>query len=753
MTVQSQESTAGVPYKNPALTSEQRTKDLLSRMTLEEKFWQMFMIPGDLGDPDAKEKYRHGIFGFQTQAKGQSANAAEQLLSYAGANSSAVETARKINRIQRYFIEETRLGIPIIAFDEAFIAFDEALHGLVREGSTIFPQSIGMAATFNPELVHRAAEAIAIEFKLRGLRDILSPVVNIASDVRWGRTEETYGEDPYLSSRMGVAFVSVFEKNGVVTTPKHYLANVGDGGRDSYPIHWNERYLREIHLPPFIACIQEGGARSIMTAYNSIDGTAASANDWVLRKILKEEIGFPDFVISDAGAAGGSNVLHFTAKDYSESTKQAIEGGLDVIFQTSYSHYPLFYEAFEKGMIDPAAIDDAVYRVLKIKFDLGLFENPYVDESWAQQVNHCQAHQDLNVEVAREAFVLLKNEGEVLPFNKSQLRSMALIGYDADAGRLGGYSRPGTDIVSVLSGLKTYLDGTGVQINYSKGVDLHYSEFETISAEYLFCRYEGKEQPGLLGEYYSNINLAGTPEYKEVNPRMSFGWTLFSPNQEKLPYDCYSIRWTGKVTSPVDRVYQIGVIGNDGYRIFIDNQLVVDNWRKVSYGTHTSPFAWEKGKSYDIRIEFYEPIGNSRFNLVWNVGTEVDWQRQIAEAVEAAKASDVAVVMAGIHEGEFQDRGLLSLPGKQIELIEAVQGTGKPIIVLLVGGSAILFDQWGDKVDAVMHLWYPGDKGGKAVAQVLFGDYSPSGRLPITFPIHEGQLPLVYNHKPTGRGG
>lgn len=745
-TLLSQSVPADAPYKNPAFSSDQRAADLLKRMTLEEKFWQMFMIPGDLSGKDARQQYKNGIFGFQTQAKGQTSNAAGQLLSYEGGkNSTAAETAKKINEIQRYFVEETRLGIPIIAFDEA-------LHGLVRGGATAFPQSIGMAASFNPSLVHRVGEAVALECKSRGIRNILSPVVNIAGDVRWGRTEETYGEDPFLSSRMGVAFVSAFEKNGVITGPKHFIANVGDGGRDSYPIYWNERYLREIHLPPFIACFKEGGARSVMTAYNSLDGTACSANDWLLKKILKEEVGFKGFVISDASAVGGSNVLHFTAKDYAESTKQAVEGGLDVIFQTDYNHYPLFYEAFEKGMIDPKAVDEAVFRVLKMKFELGLFDEPYVREGWAEEVNHSKAHRELNEEMARESFVLLKNEKHILPLDKSKLKSIALIGKDADAGRLGGYSGPGTDIITILSGLKTYLKGSGVHINHSPGVDIHHDDFVTVPDNYLSCKHNGKTEKGLLGEYYANSAFSGAPAYSQVNSRLSFAWTLFSPDEKKLPYDSYSIRWTGNITSPVDGTYNIGVTGNDGYRIYIDNKLVVDNWKKVSFGTHTSAFKWEKDKTYDIKIEFYETIGNSRFNLVWDIGVEDTWKKQIGEAVKAAESSDIAVMVAGIHEGEFQDRGLLSLPGKQIEMIEAVCSAGKPTVVLLVGGSAILFDKWGEKVDGVMQLWYPGDKGGKAVAEVLFGDYSPSGKLPITFPQHEGQLPLVYNHRPTGRG-
>ena len=328
-------------YKNPKLPVEDRVQDLLSRMTVEEKFWQMFMIPGDLSD--GSENYKNGIFGFQVSAKG-STDANNQILDYSAA-SNAKETVKLINKIQKYFVEKTRLGIPIIAFDEA-------LHGLVRDGATAFPQSISLAATFDPALVKRVSTAIAMESKSRGIRQILSPVVNLASDVRWGRVEETYGEDPFLSSKMGVAYVSSFEERGVITTPKHFLANSGDGGRDSYPIDYNERYLEEYQLPPFRACFTEGGSRSVMTSYNSLNGSPCTANDWLLNKKLKGEMNFKGFIISDANAVGGGNVLHYTAKDYPESSANAINNGLDVIFQTAFDHYKLFQPPFLDGRID-----------------------------------------------------------------------------------------------------------------------------------------------------------------------------------------------------------------------------------------------------------------------------------------------------------------------------------------------------------------------------------------------------------------
>ncbi len=726
-------------YKDSTAPVDQRVDDLLSRMTLEEKFWQLFMIPGDLSD--GKERYKHGIFGFQVATKGKSGNSAEQLLDYSG-GSNARQTAELINNIQKYFVEETRLGIPIIPFDET-------LHGLVRPGATAFPQAIALAASWDTTMMQQVAHAIATETKSRGIRQILSPVVNIARDVRWGRVEETYGEDPYLSSEMGVAFVSQFENMGVLTTPKHFVANVGDGGRDSYPIHFNERLLEEIYFPAFKVCFTEGKSWSVMTSYNSLDGRPCTANDWLLNKKLKEEWGFDGFVISDAGATGGANVLHFTAKNYAESTEQAIENGLDVIFQTSYDHYPLFWEAFEKGMIDEKAIDEAVRRVLRAKFKLGLFENPYIDAKEADQFNGTQEHRELAKVAAQKSIVLLKNENETLPLSKN-IQSLAVIGVDAREARLGGYSGPGNNPVSILNGIINKVGEKNV--NYAPGCGRQVADYTTVPSSSLFTIENGNKINGLTGEYFNNSELNGEPALTRTDRQLNFGWTLFSPDQEKINYDCYSVRWTGKLLAPETGTFEIGIKGDDGYRIYIDNQLVLDNWKKQTVRTLTTQYRFEKNREYDLRIEFYETVGNARFNLVWNVGIKDDSEQAINEAVALAQKSDVAVVVAGIEEGEFNDRAYLSLPGKQEELIQRVAETGKPVVVLLVGGSAVTMTKWIDQVQAIVDVWYPGDEGGNAVADVLFGDYNPGGRLPVTFPVHESQLPLYYNHKPTGRG-
>jgi len=564
------------PYRDPGLSIERRVEDLLGRMTSEEKFRQVFMVPGDL---DAgRETWKDGIFGLQVRSA-----------------SSAREAAEKINAIQKFFVEETRLGIPIVPFEEA-------LHGLVAPGAISFPQSIGLAATFDPDLVAEAAGAIADETRSRGIRQVLSPVINIALDVRWGRTEETYGEDPYLAARMGTAFVRAFEERGVITTPKHFVANVGAGGRDSYPIPDGERELRETDFVPFVAALSEGGSRSIMTSYNSWDGRPCTANLRLLTNILKGEWAFRGFVISDANAVGGINDLHRVSPSFLESGRQAWTSGLDVIFQTEIGHAGLFRDAIVKGLVPRERIDDAVRRVLRAKMELGLFDDPYVDPAEAERTNGSPAHRALARKAAAASVVLLKNEKGALPLKRGTAESIAVIGPDAVEARLGGYSGPGVRKVTLLDAMRERAEADGVSVRYAEGCG----------------------------------------------------------------------RGTGE-------------------------------------------------------------------------------ERAIANAVRLARGSGVTIVAAGIEEGEGRDRSDIRLPGRQKELIRRIASTGTKTVVVIYGGSAVAMTDWLQEANAVLAAWYPGEEGGHGVADVLWGDVSPSGRLPVTFPLAAGQLPLVYSHKPTGR--
>ncbi len=702
------------PYRDPGLPVTTRVHDLLGRMTLEEKFWQLFMLPGDLDD--AANDWSNGVFGLQIGSPGD-----------------ARAHAERINAIQRYFVERTRLGIPLIPFEEA-------LHGLTRGGATTFPQAIALAASWDTTIVARVAGAIARETRSRGIRQVLSPVVNLASDVRWGRVEETYGEDPYLVSLMGRAFVAAFEQAGIIATPKHFVANVGDGGRDSYPIDRNQRTLEELYFPPFKSAIQQAGARSIMTAYNSVDGSPATQNRWLLTTKLKREWGFTGFVISDAAATGGATVLHHTEPNTASAARDALEAGLDVIFQSSYPQHRPYLDAFRRGILPDSVIDSAVARVLRAKFELGLFEHPYVDPDSAAYWNGHRAHRELALASARASLVLLKNERGVLPLSRA-VRSLAVIGADADEARLGGYSGPGIEKVSILEGIRQKLGAS--RVRYAPGPGRLSPEYTVIPAEWLGA--------GLKGEYFDNPRFEGLPRLVRTDRQIEFGWTLNSPGPG-IPFDWYSVRWTGTLTAPPAGTRRIGVVGNDGYRLYLDGRLLIDNWRKQSYGERLARVTLAPGSAHQLRLEYFETTGNARLKLVWDAGAANDWSARIDSAVAVARRSDAAIIVAGIEEGEFRDRSSLSLPGHQEALILRVAATGKPVVIVLVGGSAITMSRWIDRVAAIVEAWYPGEQGGRAVAEVLFGDYNPGGRLPVSFPMAEGQLPLVYNHRPTGRG-
>jgi beta-glucosidase len=725
------------PYKNARLPIAQRVEDLLQRMTAEEKFYQCFMVPGDVKTGEAA-RFKSGLFGFQVSATAAGSGPTAQLLTY-NANDDARALAAKINRIQRVFVEQSRLGIPIIAFDEA-------LHGLVRGGATAFPQSIALAATWDTALMSRVAHTIARESKLRGIRQILSPVINLANDVRWGRTEETYGEDPYLSAVMGTAFMGAFERLGVITTPKHFLANVGEGGRDSYPIHWSQWYLQQTHLMPFEWAFKKAGARSVMTAYNSLNGTPSTSNTWLLNDWLKKQQAFTGFVISDASATGGAIVLHMTSKDYPQSAKHALEGGLDVIFQTDINSDVLFNPHFLDGTIDSNRINDAVRRVLRAKFELGLFENPYVDETNLVERLAALNAKEIAREAAAKSVVLLQNGG-MLPLKQS-VKSVAVIGEDAITARLGGYSGPGNGKINILQGLKAALPQT--RISYAAGYQRDSHPLVPIPATALSHFKNGQWQTGLQAEYFNNLELAGKPVVERIDQQINFRWTLYAPD-EKLNRDFFAVRWTGYLESPKTATITLGLEGNDGYRLYLNDSLVIDRWNKRTHFTATIARRLVANTRYKIRIEFKEPWGNAAIGLVWSQGSQHHWRQLQQQAVAAAKSADAVVLVAGIHEGEFQDRAFLGLDYHQEELITALAATGKPVTVLLVGGSAITMP-WLQKVNAVAMVWYPGEEGGHAVADVLTGKMNPAGRLPISFPIHEAQLPLSYWHLPTGRG-
>ncbi len=582
--------------------------------------------------------YSHGVFGLQVSPTGT-------LIGPAAARAHA----QRINAIQHYFVEQTRLGIPIIPFDEG-------VHGLPREGATVFPAAIALAASWDTALASRVGGATARESGSRGIRQLLSPVLNLASDVRWGRVEESYGEDPWLASLMGQSWVGIVERSGIVATPKHFVANVGEGGRDSYPVDWNQRKLEQYFFPPFRVAIQRGGARSIMSAYNSVNGIPASQNRWLLTTTLRDGWGFGGFVMSDAAATGGPTVLQLTEASTASAARHALEAGLDVIFQSSYPQYQPYWAAFEEGLVPDSTIDRAVRRVLRAKFSLGLFEHPYVDPDSAAAVNGSAPHRALARQAAREGIVMLKNTG-ALPLN-SILHSFAVIGTDAVEARLGGYSGPGTGRVTILDAIRQRLGKAG-KVGYAPGPGRTTLEYTLIPAAALRLR----------GEYFDNPDLDGTPVIVRPDSVVDFAWTLTSAGQG-VPLDWYSVRWTGTLTVPAAGVRRIGVAGSDGYRLYLDDRLILDNWSKNSASATLAPVTLRPGQQVALRLEYRETVGNGRIRLIWDSGIVGDWQARIDSAVALARRSRAAIVVAGIEEGEFRDRAFLGLPGHQEELIQ-----------------------------------------------------------------------------------
>ena len=719
--VQGQQQQTRAKYLDPKVAIEDRVTDLLARMTVEEKVAQLQCTLRKI--EWGKNLTVNGLGGI-----------GPLLRSFA-----PKEAAEKANEYQKMAVEKTRLGIPIIIHDEA-------LHGLIGNGATSFPQAIGLAASWDTDLMASVASVIAKETRSRGIRQVLSPVINIARDARWGRVEETYGEDPYLQSRLAVAFCKSIEDAGVFTTPKHFVANVGDGGRDSYPIHFSERELREVYFPPFKAAFQEANAWSVMAAYNAIDDIPCSASKWLLTDVLRKEWGFKGFVVSDYGSVSGIMDKHHVAATPKEGAAKAVEAGLDMELPDIYFYGEPLLQAAKDGSVQMKAIDEAARNVLRAKFRLGLFENPYVDPQVAAAANDSPDHRALTREAGRKAVVLLKNEDNTLPLKK-EIKSIAVIGPEVEAAKLGGYSGFGTRVVTLLEGIKNKVPSA--KVVYEKGCDVGFSALPPIPSEFLIPPNAKPGEHGLLGEYFKNKDVQGKPDLVRIDKIVNFEWAMGSPDPI-IPPDHFSARWTGKLVPKESGTYSVGFSSDDGVRVYIDGKLLIDSWFDRGATLDVVTMKLEAGRAYDIKIEYYENEGWAYAGFVWDVKRPVD--PRIQTAVDAARKADVAVVAVGIIEGEGYDRSNLDLPGEQEQLIRAVVESKTPTIVVLINGGAVTMKGWVDKVSAIVEAWYPGEEGGNAVADVLFGDYNPGGKLPITFPQAVGQVPLYYNHKPTGRG-
>lgn len=448
------------PYQDPKNPIETRVKDLMGRMSLEEKVDQLrsqMVVPRNSKMPERDYKV------------GNIRNPAHFIHAIQKKTVSPTGCAEELNEYTRKSIEANRWGIPVLQHGEA-------LHGAQWGMATCFPQSMGMAAAFDVDLYYRECLVIAMELRAVGVRQVLSPVVNISRDPRWGRTEETYGEDVYMCALMGSTYTKVMQDNGIISTPKHYVDNYADGGHDSYPSNNSWRVLRETMLEPFRACVEDGGARSIMAAYNTVDGVPSTSNSVLLNDILRKEWGFQGFVVSDYYGVGGLENHHKIAEDYSDAQAQCFNAGLDVELPNGYSG---LLSLVKNGRVSLKSIDQSVARVLKCKFELGLFDDPFVDVSKADGIVRCEAHQDLALEAARKSMTLLKNKDNILPLSDSKVKKIGLFGPAANVLSLGDYSGPYLDgwkaeeILTPYLALQKRLKGKAEVVLHKPGEDVN----------------------------------------------------------------------------------------------------------------------------------------------------------------------------------------------------------------------------------------------------------------------------------------
>ncbi|MFC1946516.1 glycoside hydrolase family 3 N-terminal domain-containing protein [Chloroflexota bacterium] len=618
-------------YKDKSKSIQERVQDLISRMNLEEKIAQIGSISGR---PEGSDKNYLGFIedGLVKNGIGQISAPARST------GLPAKELAEYTNAVQKYLVEQTRLGIPAIIHEEC-------INGMRARGTTVFPQAIGLASTWEPELVEKMTDIIRLQMRATGFHQALSPVLDIARDPRWGRTEESYGEDPYLDSRMAVAFVKGLQgediSKGVVATVKHFVGHgYSEGGMNCAPANITPRLLREVYLYPFEQVVKEAGVLSLMNAYHEIDGVPCAASEELHTKILREEWGFDGIVVSDYYAVRQLMTYHNIAADGGEAAGLALKAGIDVELPDYDCYAEPLRDYVETGKISEELINTSVERVLTMKFRLGLFENPYVEPDAAPLTWDTPGQREISREVARKSIVLLKNDNNILPLKKD-VAKIAVIGPSADS------------------------------------------------------------QRNLLGDY-------------------SFG-------------------------------------ANYGYRMRRDpdtNELVVE-WYDEDYHHDTVI----SNKIVSILEGIKAKLGSAT-KILYEKGCDVTGSSEdgIEKAVTAAKEANIAVLAVGgrsglLNEytsGEMRDRAELGLPGVQEKLVEAVCETGTPVVLVLVNGRPYTLKRLVDKVAAIVEVWLPGEEGGNAVADVLFGDFNPGGRLPMSFPEKEGQIPVYYAHKPSG---
>ena len=654
-----------------------------------------------------------------------------------------------------------RLGVP------AYNWWNEALHGVARAGlATSFPQAIGMAATWDASLVYREAAVIADEARAK-YHEVLrrsgvparfegltfwSPNVNLFRDPRWGRGQETYGEDPFLAGRLAVQFVRGLQGPDpkyleTVSTPKHFAVHSGpEPLRHQFNVLPDERDLHESYLPQFRAAVVEGGAQSVMCAYNRVDSAPACASDLLLKDVLRGAWGFRGYVVSDCDAVGDIWRTHHAAAGAAEASAMALAAGTDLDCGRTYDSLAA---AVRRGLVSEALVDTAVTRLMTARLRLGLFDPP-ARVPWARipfADLDSPAHRALALRVARESMVLLKNAGGLLPLGPG-VRTVAVIGPNADQAYvlLGNYNGTPADPVTPLAGIRAGAP-RGTRVIYAQGSDVADGMPVTTVVPSAVLRTAAGRR-GLDVAYFAHRTMEGTPLFTAVDTALDAAWEERAPRAGMDPDD-FGVRWTGTLRPPATGTYHLGLIGTVKYRLWLDDSLVVKSFFPPRNDEPNRPWfptlaavRLEAGREYRLRVEGQESYGVAGLELLWAQPGEL----LEADALRAAGAADVVVLCLGITsrlEGEemrirsegFEggDRTSLDLPAPQQRLLERIAALGKPVVLVLLNGSALGVTWAQQHVPAILEAWYPGQAGGTAIADVLFGRYDPGGRLPVTF--------------------
>lgn len=611
-----------------------------------------------------------------------------------------------------------RLGVPAMAMVDAGQGVRGGMES-TKGPATLFPSGITMASTWDPELISRVAKAIGTEARNKGTgaQVLLGPAVNIHRSPLNGRNGEYFSEDPFLTSRLTVAYVEGMQTTGVAACLKHYAANNEEQDRDTVNVRVSERALREIYLPAFEAGVKVAGAWTAMAAYNKINGPHATANHHLLTDILRDDWGWDGMMMSDWGA------VHETAG--------VLNAGLDLEMPGPGHLAPdKVRAALTKGETTQATVDAAARNTLRAIIRVGLLDGPM---PVVPTLVDSPAHRRLTFEAAAEGITLLKNDGGILPLNRETVRSIAVIGRPATDMQMGALGSPGVDpaySIQPLEGIRTRAGG-GVTVNYARG-----GGARRPIPDSALRTPDGAA--GLRGEYFTNKELQGAPALTRVDPGVQFNWGAGAPAPGVGPEN-FSVRWTGMLTPPVSGRYKITLAADDGYRLFLNGKPVINHWENGAENAQSYDVELAAGQSYEIRVEYYQAGGLASVRLDW----EVPGVNPYADAEAAAGKSDVAIVLVSTlgSESEGKDRPSMDLPDNQDALIRAVAAVNRKTVVIINSGTPITMTGWLKDVPGLIAVWFPGETGGDALAAILFGDVNPSGRLPDTLAARREDYP------------